>query len=202
MKRRDALKTGLAGATLGLIGLRKSKAQLVFPDGFLPSIVEQPSPPATPFIQPLFEMPIAQPVSPSALVPPPDPLRHQRYNEFPPQKFYLERIQEFPWVYHPEPPYNQGSWSWGFDGITPGATYDAWYGEPILVRRVNELPPVGMGNVRFALPSVSIHLHNAHTASESDGIPSDWFNSGEFWDHHYANFYAGFDQREALGTLW
>lgn len=143
-----------------------------------------------------------RPVSPRKLRPPPDPARHQRYEEFKPRKFYIEHLQEFLWQYHPEPPYDRGSWSWGFNGITPGPTYRARYGEPILVRRFNDLPPFGTGNVRFALPSVTIHLHNAHTASESDGIPSDFFEVGEFYDYHYANFPAGFDDREKLTTLW
>lgn len=202
LKRRSILQTGLAGAAYGLLARARAKADLIFPDGFIPSITSQPSPPATPFVQPLFEMPIARPVSPGALFPRPDPLRHQRYDEFPPKKFYIQRLNEFPWVYHPEPPYNRGSWSWGFNGITPGETYDAYYGEPVFLRRINALPPLGTGKVRFALPSVTIHLHNAHTASESDGIPMDYFNPGEFWDHHYANICAGSDVREALTTLW
>ena len=72
---------------------------------------------------------------------------------------------------------------------------------PILVRRFNDLPPVGVSQVTFALPSTTTHLHNAHTASESDGSPQDWIDSGEFWDHHYANFPSGHDPREKLTTL-
>ena len=76
------------------------------------------------------------------------------------------------------------------------------------MRRNNLLPPVGSGNVQFALPSPTVHLHNAHTASESDGIPQDFFNPGEFWDHHYANFPAGSPNgwspfnTEIMNTLW
>jgi FtsP/CotA-like multicopper oxidase with cupredoxin domain len=51
-------------------------------------------------------------------------------------------------------------------------------------------------------PSATSHLHNGHTASESDGNPQDWIDSGEFWDHHYANFPSGGDSREKLTTLW
>lgn len=200
--RREVLKIGVAGCTMGLTSPGKIYANLLFPDGFRPAIVAEPSPPATPFVAPLNVMPTAMPVDPATLNPPPDPLRHQRYNEFPPVKFYVQRIQEFLWAYHPEPPYDQGSWSWGFNGITPGETFHVRYGEPVFVRRINELPPVGSGFVRFALPSVTIHTHNGHQASESDGIPSDFFNPGEFWDHHYPTFPAGFDEREKLTTLW
>jgi FtsP/CotA-like multicopper oxidase with cupredoxin domain len=145
-------------------------------------------------------MPIKQPVK--SLDPLPVPEAHQRYNEFPPKKFYEIHEQEFKSVYHPDPPYNAGSWSWGFDGITPGPTYHARYGEPLLVRRFNDLPTLMNSNVKFALPSTSSHLHNAHTASESDGYPTDWIDSGEFWDHHYCAFPMGMDEREKLSTLW
>jgi FtsP/CotA-like multicopper oxidase with cupredoxin domain len=189
---------------------------LIFPQTNVPSIVARPSPKAEPFKQPLFIMPEADAawqVSEGELDPSVDPARHQRFDEFPPEKFYVERIQEDKWVYHPDPPYNQGSWHLGWandDGnpntpsfMTPGATYKAFYDHPIFVRRVNENPDIGEGNVTFTLPSFTVHLHNAHTASESDGIPSDYFNPGEFWDHHYPNILAGeTDKRETLTTLW
>ena len=207
MRRRDVLKLGLAAGGSGLLAARRalatdSKELLQFlcpPDGEPPDLAT-PSPPARPFVAELFVPPIQQPVA--ALDPPPDPRAHQRYEEFPPKKLYEIHEQEFSWVYHPDPPYGGGSLSWGFDGSTPGPTYHARYGEPVLVRRVNQLPPVGVSKVGFALPSTTSHLHNGHTASESDGQPQDWIDSGEFWDHHYANFPAGFDPREKLTTLW
>ncbi|MBS1867677.1 MAG: multicopper oxidase domain-containing protein [Acidobacteria bacterium] len=206
VKRRDVFKLGLGAAGTALASrLARGQAPqsgLVFPQTFRPSIVDRPSPPATPFIAPLNVMPVARPVLPSALNPPPDPLAHQRYSDFLPQRFYIQRISEFRWQYHPEPPYNLGSWAWGFDGMTPGPTFQAYYGQPILVRRYNNLPPVGSGNVNFALPSITIHTHNGHQASESDGIPQDYFDPGQFWDYHYGNFPAGFDPRERMGTLW
>lgn len=219
-KRRDVLKLGLAAGGMGLAAKAAASERniaipqsgLVFPDGFTPSHVGQPSPPATPFKDPLFRMPVAKPV-PEAMLndrpAPPDPLAHQRYDEFRPQKFYMTRIREFKWRYHSDQPYQKGSWSWGFtDGAgsspsVPGPTYHARYGEPVLVRRFNDLPPVGTGKVPFALPSVTIHLHNGHQASESDGIPTNFFNSGEYWDYHYPNFPAGFDyEHEIMSTLW
>jgi FtsP/CotA-like multicopper oxidase with cupredoxin domain len=207
IQRRDCLKIGLAAGGAALLARGGVEAQdpkellkyLCPPDGEPPD-AQTPSPKARPFVAPLFVPPIKQPVA--ALDPPPDPRAHQRYEEFPPKKFYEIREQEFRWVYHPDPPYNAGSWSWGCDGSTPGPTYHARYGEPVLVRRVNALPPVGAGHVNFALPSTSSHLHNGHTASESDGSPQDWIDSGEFWDHHYCNFPSAHDPREKLATLW
>jgi len=228
MKRRDALRLGLAGAGVGLAaGSARAQVEtnqwdtfpqsgLVFPDTFEPSIVSHPSPPVAPFTAPLHVMKIAEPINPVTLDPPPEPERHQRFDEFAPQVFYREVISEFQWKYHWQEPYGDGtpnvvgrggnpsigSWSWGFNGQVPGETYHAYYGEPVFVRRENNLPDVGFANANFALPSITLHLHNAHTASESDGIPQDFFNPGEFWDHHYANFPAGFDDREIMSTLW
>ena len=96
---------------------------------------------------------------------------------------------------------------WGFDGITPGPTYIARYGEPILVRNFNDLPADNDG---FGLNEVSTHQHNGHTPSESDGFPCDFFGAGQFYDQHYPNLLAGFDSthppfgdpNEALSTLW
>src|SRR5262249_39289519 len=62
--------------------------------------------------------------------------------------------------------------------------------------------PVGQSKATFALPSTTSHLHNAHTASESDGEPQDWIDSGEFWDHHYCNFPSNNNPLEKLTTLW
>lgn len=214
MNRRDVLKLGLAAGGAGAVA-RGAAAQerekgadllryLCPPDGF-PDQLSRPSPEAKAFVQALEPLPVMTPVT--KLDPPPDPKAHQRYDEFLPQKFYEIHETEFQWQYHPHPPYSDAkgrgvSWGWGFNGITPGPTYHARYGEPILVRRYNALPPVGQSKVTWALPSTTSHLHNGHTASESDGNPQDWIDPGEFWDHQYCNFPSGFDSREKLTTLW
>ncbi len=211
--RRDLLKLGLVAGGTSLLKPGSAAAQhreflkfLCPPDDRPRELDDQrPSPPARPFVAELFVPPVMQPVA--DLSPPPDPAAHQRYDEFAPQKLYQINEAEFVWQYHPDPPYAAGSWSWGFQSgsfppSTPGPTYQARYGEPVLVRRVNNLPTVGNSNVFWALPSTTSHLHNGHTASESDGNPVDWIDSGEFWDHHYANFPAGFDPLQKLTTLW
>jgi len=208
MIRRDFLKLGLAAGTVSLATPGRLLAQqnklldyLCSPDGEPLEMLRRPSPKVTPFVAPLNVPPIKQPLT-TALFPPPDPAAHQRYEEFAPKKFYEIREQEIRWQYHPEPPFDKGSWSWGFDGITPGPTYHARYGEPVLVRMINNLPPVGQAKVGFAMPKTSTHLHNFHTAAESDGYPMDFISPGEFWDHHYASFPSGNDPREKLTTLW
>ncbi|HEV8242172.1 MAG TPA: multicopper oxidase domain-containing protein [Thermoanaerobaculia bacterium] len=210
--RRDALKLGLLAGGSSLFAARAAAQNqgligfLCPPDDRPRQLPDQPpSPPAEPWRSVLFVPPVMQPVA--KLDPQPDPQAHQRYDEFPPQKLYEIHEREIVWQYHPDPPYDQGSYSWGFGSgnvapSTPGPTYRAKYGEPVLVRRVNGLPPVGNAKVFWALPSTTSHLHNAHTASESDGNPVDWIDSGEYWDHHYANFPAGHDPLQKLTTLW
>lgn len=97
---------------------------------------------------------------------------------------------------------------WTFDGASPGPTYVARYGTPILIRNYNNLPADNGG---FGLNSVTTHLHNAHTPSESDGFPCDFFAAGQYYDQYYPNQLAGFlsthqatngDINESLSTLW
>ena len=106
---------------------------------------------------------------------------------------------------HPQLPLQR---IWTYDGTSPGLTYVAHYGEPILIRNYNNLPSDNGG---FGINSVSTHLHNGHTPSESDGFPCDYFAAGQYYDQYYPNQLAGFlsdhsnsngDINEALSTLW
>ncbi len=193
--RRDILKGGLAGGG-ALFVPRLAQAQLCPPDGIPPDLIVRPSPPTTPFMAPLPIMPVKQPINPQKLNPPPDPNRHQRYDDFPPQVFYETRETAFYHSYHPELP---PTLSFGYDGMIPGPTIHTRWDEPIFVRMRNDLPADYVG---FAMPSTTTHLHNLHTASESDGFPMDFIDPGEFHDHHYPMLAAGFDDREKLTTLW
>ncbi|HEY6350815.1 MAG TPA: multicopper oxidase domain-containing protein [Candidatus Angelobacter sp.] len=104
---------------------------------------------------------------------------------------------------------------WGFDDgsgpRSPGPTYQAFYGAPQLTRNTNSLPATNqVNNTGFGMPSVSTHLHNGHTPSESDGNPCDFYPAGHFCDQYYPNVLAGFnstnapdgDVNEALSSLW
>src|SRR5205814_1955628 len=95
---------------------------------------------------------------------------------------------------------------WGYDGVAPGPIFHARYGEPIMARFFNELPK---NHVGFGMPSITTHLHNGHTASESDGYPGNFHDSGTYWDNHYPNILNGFsqdpqttDSGECMNTLW
>ena len=101
---------------------------------------------------------------------------------------------------------------WGYNGLYPGATFEARQGSPIAVRWTNELPTHHMLPIDFTLhgdepgtPEVRtvVHLHGAKVLPESDGYPEAWFTNGfartgpffETKTYHYPN-----DQPAT--TLW
>jgi FtsP/CotA-like multicopper oxidase with cupredoxin domain len=64
-------------------------------------------------------------------------------------------------------------------------------------------------DITFGKPEITIHLHNGHHGSESDGFAGDWFPTGFWKDNLYPNCYAGLDAfggngdpREKMGTFW
>jgi FtsP/CotA-like multicopper oxidase with cupredoxin domain len=140
--------------------------------------------------------------------------------QFPPKRYYVLNVRQGTHVFHPDPPYDKGSIIWGYDGEYPGPTFVSKYGTPILVRIINGLyfdesaNPTTPGHQipgGFGDPRISTHLHNGHTASESDGNPADIYppirppdylpqypetiQNLIFRDHHYAMFRAGIDPR-------
>jgi FtsP/CotA-like multicopper oxidase with cupredoxin domain len=127
---------------------------------------------------------------------------------FPPQKFYDLTMKEVQLQLHPD--YGKTT-VWGFDGLVPGPLIKANYGEPIMVRFHNHLPSVNIKQ-NFGIAEITTHLHNAHTPSESDGNPVNYFNSINdaspidkktglpvnphgFKDQHYPNVLAGFTDK-------
>jgi FtsP/CotA-like multicopper oxidase with cupredoxin domain len=231
--RRGFLKAALAAGTAPLILTpRKSAAQV-------PPLL--PSKATIPWVEELpREIP---PVSPLETLSPAPTLdantangevgraMHQRFAELGGETadLYEVTVKENPrWSFNPNYPAQP---IWGFaptgpngtvgDAVTPGPTFRARYGRPIICRFRNELP---VDHVGFGTPEISMHLHNLHTPSESDGFPGDFWSAtragptlagqGQFKDHFYPNAYAGIDafgrdergvfgdSREALGTLW
>src|SRR5919201_1474164 len=65
---------------------------------------------------------------------------------------------------------------YGFNGTFPGPRINAEYGRPCLVRFENHLHenPLGLNRSDFGSPAWGFltHLHNGHTAPESDGNPN------------------------------
>lgn len=129
----------------------------------------------------------------------------QKFAEFPPVRQYEMFVRPFEQLFHPE--LMQTSTIWGYGNaaghtFSPGPTFRARYGRPIVVRIHNNLPAEFPGNDGFGIPQITTHLHNFHTAPESDGNPILFYDRGNYLDHHYALFPAGGDPREALGHLW
>jgi FtsP/CotA-like multicopper oxidase with cupredoxin domain len=92
---------------------------------------------------------------------------------------------------------------------------NAQYGQPNVVRFINKLDenPDNLDRQDFGAPDYSflIHLHNAHTAPESDGQPHYSMNYGPknhgykpgMWvDNLYLNWPAGNDEREKQSFFW
>jgi len=128
---------------------------------------------------------------------------HQRWDEFPPDVNYRLEARASEFQFHSD---LLPSYIWAFNGKYPAETVLNNYGESSLVRFKNSLPDPTNS---FGTPQITIHLHNGHTASESDGFAQDFFDTGFFKDNHYANRYAGIDAfggdgdpREAMHTFW
>jgi len=154
----------------------------------------------------------------------------------PPKDIYEIRAVQHKHVWHSDMPAGAaGQYAWGFvdktfNGLqttgvngTPctgigGILFRLKYGRSHLTRIYNELPSTGQDSVSalgFGTATISTHMHNGHTPSESDGGPLYYNYSGGFWDYHHPNLYAGINQgfvspkagvrgdyREALGSLW
>ncbi len=185
------------------------------------------SPPTRAFVDPLVVMPLARTVSSLSPTPTENPntnagevraAAHQAplidSNRFPvvPATLYNFHQRQFTTRHSPDLPVQT---MWGFDDgsgtRSPGPTYQAFYGKPQLTRNINSLPNVNqVNNTGFGFPSVTTHLHNGHTPSESDGNPCDFYTNGHFCDQYYPNVLAGFnsdhapngDINESLATLW
>ncbi|HJZ73133.1 MAG TPA: multicopper oxidase domain-containing protein [Vicinamibacterales bacterium] len=237
--RRDLLKMGLLTASgmlvaKGGLSARAQTAQTASsaqgsPGSFnvcLPGN-QAASPRTRAFIEPLPIMPLARTVPASSLSPAPTiapntaggevraashqaPLLNSGMFPFPPPRVYQVRQHAIQVSQSPDLPV-QTIWGFddGFHATSPGPTYLANYGIPQLVRNINALPPANQ-NGGFGLPSVTTHLHNGHTPSESDGNPCDFYPGGNFCDQYYPNVLAGFnsdhsptgDVNESLSTLW
>ena len=97
-------------------------------------------------------------------------------------------------------------------GQFPGPMINAEYGRPVLVRFENHLddpsnPYNTMDRCDFGAPDYKFltHLHNGHTAAESDGNPHhrpDAYGPGEWVDNLYLNYPAGGDDAEKQSFFW
>jgi FtsP/CotA-like multicopper oxidase with cupredoxin domain len=103
---------------------------------------------------------------------------------------------------------------YAFNGQFPGPMINAEYGKPALVRFINQLDEDhGFDRQDFGSPDWQslIHLHNGHTAPESDGNPHYAMTAGPksrgFWpkqwvDQLYLNYPAGGLASEKQSFFW
>jgi len=187
---RRSFVAGSAGATGAFF--TNSRFSLAALGGDVP-----PSPPTTPFLEPLSfsryatPLPTFAPLSPAPLLE-----NFQRSAEFQPAFQYDIAVREILSRPHPQLALSRFS---TYGGSAPGPTVMARYGQPNLVRFRNELPEQIQG---FGSPEIITHLHNGNHGSESDGFPGDFYGPGYFKDHLYPNYPAGGNYAEAKGTLW
>jgi FtsP/CotA-like multicopper oxidase with cupredoxin domain len=104
---------------------------------------------------------------------------------------------------------------YGFNGTFPGPRINAEYGQPVVVRFDNHLDenPLGLDRQDFGTTDYSalIHLHNGHTAPESDGNPHyskrygplhEGYLPQQFVDNLYLNWPAGGIPEEKQSFFW
>ena len=104
---------------------------------------------------------------------------------------------------------------YGFNGTFPGPMINNQYGHPSLVRFTNRLDenPLNLDRQDFGSPDWSFltHLHNGHTAPESDGNPHYSMNFGpkhegfrvkQWVDQLYLNWPAGGLDAEKQSFFW
>ena len=245
--RQELVAAGLTRRDLLGLGLLTGSGYLVAKRGLSADSGCDPgechlgcSPPTIPFVDPLPLLPLLldRPLSdPGFAIPPtqqpsgaPQDARtesHQFRERFPPDKFFITRMRPNFDFRFSENATNlsrigpQLIWGFNLGGAEasdvarlPGPTIVVRYGSPVVVRRFNELTTDTRG---FGVPEVSTHLHNFHSAPDSDGGPCDpaftrFFGIGKFYDYYHTLARAGFDTpefqatggdiRETLGTLW
>lgn len=213
--RRTIIKGAVVAGAAAVITSKKTAvfAQTALPPAgpVLCSPAPTNSPATTPFVD---DLPIPLPSCPTFLDPAPtrsaninagEAARddHQRWDEFPPVVFYENVAAPALHTFHRD---FSPTYLWTFNGQYPAPTFLGYYGLSSLVRFTNNLP----ADASVAgINEITVHLHNGHTPSESDGFAGDFFSTGFWKDNHYPNVYAGVDQfggigdpREAMRTFW
>jgi hypothetical protein len=219
ISRRSVLKIGAAAGAAGVLAPSMLSTNKVLGFTEIPEPVTQcvnttpptPSPAHHPFVD-NFAAPF--PAIPTNLNPDPQEFPnigageaarapHQRWAQFHPEVEYEMKVQPGLHKFHAD--YGD-TYVWGFNGTFPGPTVLNIYGHPTVVRFRNNLPTT---TTTFGRNEITIHLHNGHHGSESDGFAGDFFPTGFWKDNLYPHVYAGLDAfggngdtREKMGTFW
>jgi FtsP/CotA-like multicopper oxidase with cupredoxin domain len=99
--------------------------------------------------------------------------------------------QPIPLVFHPAWPVQKPTSVWTFNGTIPPKLVVGRYGEPLLFRHHNRLPPDVRRNGGFGRHTISTHEHNGHHGAENDGFTGAFFFPGQFYDYHWPIVLAG-----------
>jgi len=222
VSRRTVLKIGAAAGAAGVLApsMLTSTEALGFQAITEPVTCAngQPSPPHHPFVDD-FTAPF--PADDHPLNPQPtefpnlgagefDRAPHPRWAQFAPAHFtYDLAAQAGLHQFHSD--FGQ-TYIWGFNGQFPGPTIFGRYGKSGVVRFRNNLPAT---TTTFGRNEITIHLHNGHHGSESDGFAGDFFPINFWKDNLYPNVYAGIDAfggnpggdgvgdpKEKMGSFW
>jgi FtsP/CotA-like multicopper oxidase with cupredoxin domain len=122
---------------------------------------------------------------------------------------YELQAKETQWNYYPNnDPKTAGLYStiWTYFDLHSDAIgllkVKAQYSQSTLLRLYNNLPITGSDTQGFGLNEANTHLHNAHTAPESDGGPYEdrEIQVGQFYDYHWSNRRAGFNSSPKTST--
>lgn len=217
ISRRSVLKIGAAAGAATVVAPNLLESGIA--RGFQGAVAEPVicvtpvnSPPHTPFVQ---EFAAPFPADDHPLSPQPtefpnlgageaDRAPHQRWAQFTPAHFTYElEAKAGLHTFHPD---YSPTYVWGFNGKYPAPTCLNKYGKSTIVRFRNSLP---VTTTTFGRNEITIHLHNGHHGSESDGFAGDFFGTGFWKDNLYSVIYAGLDafggigdQKEAQRSQW
>ena len=222
ISRRSVLKIGAAAGAAGVLApnMLTSNEALGFQTIAEPVLCVTPptSPPHHPFVQ---EFAAPFPADDHPLNPQPtefanlgageaDRAPHPRWAQFAPAHFTYD-VSAAPGLHTFHPDFSP-TYLWTFNGQFPGPTIFGKYGKSGIVRFRNNLP---VTTTTFGRNEITIHLHNGHHGSESDGFAGDFFGTGFWKDNLYPNVYAGIDTfpgnaggdgvgnpQEKMGSFW
>jgi FtsP/CotA-like multicopper oxidase with cupredoxin domain len=216
ISRRSVLKIGAAAGAAGVLApsMLTSTEALGFQEIAEPvrCVTPATSPPHHPFVD-NFTAPFPgddHPLSPQPTEFPnlgageADRAPHPRWTQFTPVHYTYD-VSAAAGLHQFHSDFGQ-TYLWTFNGQFPGPTMFGKYGKSSLVRFRNNLP---VTTTTFGRNEITIHLHNGHHGSESDGFAGDFFGTGFWKDNLYPNCYAGLDAfggngnpQEKMGSFW
>ena len=103
----------------------------------------------------------------------------------------IDPTASIPLKFHPQFPTQDPNSVWTFNGTIPPKLVQGKYGEPIIFRHHNTLPPDVNANNGFGRHTISTHEHNGHHGAENDGFTGAFFFPNQFYDYHWPIVLAG-----------